>query len=296
MRKFLSDPVWQGIGVFVAIIAIFATFNYSSCSKKIITNTPKEEIIVSDTIDLNKIRDSITKVEKTNAEIEKQKLFLEMTDRVLSNLDKTEYNEEDFDYWPSGGMRNIYSHAKSLVTYEMFLNTLPTSLYVSGPHTNKVLFLNSQNDFGHYNPETIKWIDEKITIYLNKDGNISRTKPLVDQYLKKQLTTYWLCYQYMRAYPSENTFLLTDYKEKINAGNLPDRYYYSIVWEGAEKFNFYKEISKYEFIDVNILCSAIYFWLRRQIDSTDDKFYNILNTIMKSYYPTEVFHFQNYIP
>ena len=77
------------------------------------------------------------------------------------NLDKTSHTlVDEFDYWPECGIRVTGSHLASLISLNDLQEMLPCPLYVSGPHYDGQWDLDNEEDFGHYNPESIEYIPD----------------------------------------------------------------------------------------------------------------------------------------
>jgi hypothetical protein len=215
--------------------------------------------------------------------------FLDLIKKAVINLDDTEYKGNDFDYWPDGGLRSIYDHLRTFIDYRTLVKISPVPIYLSGPHSDINLSLNERYQFGHYNPEFIHWLDKHISI-LTEDGDfIKTTKPLFDKYISKTAFAYWECYRCLEKDTKLKEHLKLDYLKHINERNLPVGFYYNIAWDSKEYESINKLSNKYS---VNIVAPAIYFWLRRSIDGTDEKIYTALDKLLRAYYPTRIWNLE----
>lgn len=267
IKKTLEHPVWTGIGVIIAtILGVIALIGYREV--KPISN---DSIVNINTLDKSSINND----------------FLNIIKKALISLDNTENKGTNFDYWPSGGLLSVYDHLRTFVNYRTLVKIVPVPIYTSGPHSNISLSLNERYEFGHYNPEFIKWLDRHISI-LTEDGKfIKKTKPLFDKYLCETAFAYWECYRYLDKDKELKEYLKTDYLKRIDEKTLPEKFYYDIAWDSEQ----YKSIDllgkKY---NINVVAPAIYFWIRRSIDSTDEDIYKALDKILRAYYPARIFN------
>src|SRR5438874_1674024 len=63
----------------------------------------------------------------------------------------------DFDYGVEGGMRNFFCRALTIFSWKRLLSLAPAFPFLSGPHTNGKLELQSKKQFGHYDPQFVRW-------------------------------------------------------------------------------------------------------------------------------------------
>lgn len=208
---------------------------------------------------------------------------------MLKNLDKTVYMGNNYDYWPDGGIKCAFNHLRSLVSYQSLRMLIPHDIYLSGPHTEQTLRLDRPYSFGHYNPEFLSWLDNAIQPLLNDEQLVKETTPLFQEYVGQTTKTFWLCYLYLNKYPEMADSMKNAYQELIAHQELPRTYYYDLAWQDKRKYPYLRELNDLgEYLDFNVLTTAVAFWLRRKMDGTEDQMFDILDGIMEAYYPEYV--------
>lgn len=143
---------------------------------------------------------------------------------VISNLDKTKYLGNDFDYWPDCGLRNAYFHIISLINLNEINEIFKNEIFISGPHSKNSLNLNSLYDFGHYNPTFLKAVKINLDATLEDHDFIKRTKFLYDKYISKIALNYSYAYLFLEKDKELKNTLLSEYKQYIQDKILPDTY------------------------------------------------------------------------
>ena len=73
-------------------------------------------------------------------------------------------DEDDlsFDYGIDGGMRNFFCRALTVYSWKAFIASAPVPPFLSGPHRDGKLELNSEDEFGYYNPKFVIWATNAI--------------------------------------------------------------------------------------------------------------------------------------
>ena len=209
-------------------------------------------------------------------------VVLAILKKTFSNLDKTVNTGQGFDYWPNGGIQITYYHLATFLSYEMISYLSPEPVFVSGPHGVVNLNLNSSQTFGHYNPKFIQWFQDHLIEMLEERRFVASTLKNFQTYLGDTAKTYWATYTILNQYPNELNTLLEDYKTRLKTRSLPDGYYYNIAWsDGAEKFNSLTKL--HAAYDANVVAPAVYFWLRRYLDGTEEQMFSMLEHLLVAY-------------
>ena len=209
--------------------------------------------------------------------------FVERVVSTLRGLDKTEYNGRGFDYWPDCGLRNAYHHLRTFVLYEEVVALSPVPIFLSGPHGESQLALNERYDFGHYNPEFIEWIDLHVDEVMGRKALIESARPLFDAYLGSTAAVYLDTYKALQNNPDERDRLLEVYQGGMESKTLPEGHYYEIAWEGDKKYSFLGPLYKKH--NVNVVAPAVYFWLRRDLDGTSARIFQVGLKVMEAFHP-----------
>lgn len=214
----------------------------------------------------------------TDAERIKEKDAIEIIKNAAGNLDKTELVlADEFDYWPDCGLRVTVGHLFSLISLKTVNKMLPCDLYVSGPHYTNRWNFNDPWDFGHYNPEAIKYLNQLATKIVADKKFVDRTRPLVEKYLKRQMFILKSLYEGL------NNPELCPNKDEVFEDCMASQGY---GWGAASDFKAsmsYIEDESYVFSNTGEM--FIYWWARRDADGTMELFHEGLTTVYNAYFP-----------
>lgn len=213
--------------------------------------------------------------------------FIQTARKAMLNLDKTEFHGTAYDYWPEGGIRNLYEHLLTFGAYVQLSKSFGRKVFLSGPHTDTTLNLNDQYSFGHYNPEFVQWLHSNINFILANPTFIRTTQKLFEKYLYQLTHLYYAAYQYLHFNPKTRIRLQSHYMEVLDSRTIRPQYYWNISFVSFAKdktdpiVKIVKELDK--IADVNRASSSIYFWIRRYIDETANEFFSLLVDTFKAY-------------
>ena len=185
--------------------------------------------------------------------------------------------EDEFDYWPECGLRVTAGHLFSLISLRTLNRLLPCNLYVSGPHYFNRWNFNDPWDFGHYNPEAIKYLNQLATKIVADKKFVDRTRPLVEKNLKRQM--YFL----RELYNGLNNEELCPDKEAVFDDCMSSQGY---CWDAGSEFianMSYLEDDSYVWSNTGNM--FLYWWARRNADGTIELFHEGLETIYNAYFP-----------
>lgn len=217
----------------------------------------------------------------TDAERIKENDAIEMIKTATEKLDKS-FNviENDFDYWPECGLRNTASHLFSLISLRTVNRMLPCNLYLEGPHYNNRWDFNNPWTFGYYNPEAIKYLNKLAKQIVSDKKFVDRTRPLVDEYMKRQL------FILKSLYDALNNPDICPNKEDVLQEMLGNGGYY---WEESATMSFMDQLNLEDgtYVWGNTGNMFLYWWARRWADDTMELFHEGLETIYNAYYPAE---------
>ena len=205
---------------------------------------------------------------------------VDMFKTAAANLDKTSLVfTDEFDYWPECGIRVMGGHLFSLISLRTLNRMLPCELYVSGPHHYNRWELDSDNTYGHYNPEAITYLGKLATRVVSDKKFVEKTKPLVDEYLKRQMLILRGLYEGMNnkdiCIDKQAVFMdIINRKGNIYlGGNCPS----CDLLESLD-------LEDGSFVYGNTGEMFLYWWARRNEDGTMEQFHDILETVYNAYY------------
>ena len=198
---------------------------------------------------------------------------------AASNLDKTYHVlGNEFDYWPECAIRVTGSHLFSLISLKTLNRMLPCDLYVSGPHHYNRWELEAPYDFGRYNPEAIQYLGNLAKKVVADKKFVEKTRPLVDEYLKRQM------FIMKGLYDGLNDKNVCNDKEAVLQSLMETRghAYGTVANDFLGALIDTLEDDSYVFGNTGEM--FLYWWARRNEDGTMEKFHDILETVYNAYY------------
>ena len=206
---------------------------------------------------------------------------VEIFRRAATNLDKTELVlANEFDYWPECGIRVTGGHLFSLISLYTLNRMLPCDLYVSGPHYLNRWNLNDPSDFGHYNPEAISYLGNLAKKVVSDKKFVENTRPLVDEYLKRQMLIMKGLYDGMN-----NPEICPDKQAVFDDIMLRNGNIY-LDFDECPSCMLLNELGLEDgsYVYGNTGEMFLYWWARRDADGTINQFHDILETVYNAYY------------
>lgn len=160
-----------------------------------------------------------------------------VTKHLWLNLDKTNNQcPEELDYFPEGGLRTFYCHAKTFLSYEKLQQLSPLPIFSKGPHSKTQLNLAAKNDFGYYNKDFVKWLRENAIPAAQNPRFKALTRSLYHQYVKPLARAYYVVHERLMA---DSDYLQKEqetYFKLIEAQSLPeyyvDNYFAELIEQG----------------------------------------------------------------
>jgi hypothetical protein len=200
---------------------------------------------------------------------------------------------KEFDYFPQGGLRNFACHVAPLVPYPALRQKSGLNLFVSGPHSNVRLVLNSRKSFGHYNPEFVRWAADHLIPGAHDEVFRTATQSTYDRYVQPLARTFFATYRKIEREPDCFEREKQRYVELLAKGALPEGYYYN-RWFSFMDDQFCRKndapgimMSTQGFAmgayDGNVVNTCVAFWVRRSIDRTMPEFYRGLAKLLRAY-------------
>jgi hypothetical protein len=202
---------------------------------------------------------------------------------------------DDFDYFPAGGMQNLWCHAPLDFTYATLHDASGLSVFASGPH-GAMLDLSNSKDFGHYNPAFVGWVQAHV-VPQRDDAYRQQSQDAYDRAVKPLATIFWRVHQKMVAEPACFTREKDAYEKAIKSGKLPAGYYERWFFfmnpafctreakGGKLNDTWYFDHGMDGGVDGNVTKSVVGFWARRTMDGTADAFGQLLGAVVAAYDP-----------
>jgi len=213
--------------------------------------------------------------------------FIQTARKAMLNLDKTDFHGTAYDYWPDGGIRNLYEHLLTFGTYVQLSRSFGRKVFLAGPHTDTTLNLNDHYSFGHYNPEFVQWLHSNIKFVLANAAFVRTTEKLFEKYLYTLTYLYYAAHQYLHSNPKTRRRLQSHYLKGLESRTIEPQYYWKISFVSFAEdktdpiVKIVEELDK--IADANRAASSIYFWIRRSIDGTAGEFFSLLVDVFKAY-------------
>jgi hypothetical protein len=181
-----------------------------------------------------------------------------------------------FDYGAEGGMRNFFCRALKVFSWKTFLSVAPTAPFRAGPHKNGKLKLDSERDFGRYDPRFVQWAIDAMIPAAKDSALRAETQPVYDSQARTLARVYW---EVQRALASDPAWRAREVQIYLRAADDA-----SVKWD-AEVAWFYHDTlgADWDGWDPNHIRSATMWWLRRTKDGTAELWLQGLERLLGTY-------------
>lgn len=212
----------------------------------------------------------------------------------------------------NSGPKTVTDKLTKKLSYYYVSRAFGQPIFINGPHSDTVLDLNAIEEFGYYNPEFLTWLQSHFKAILADKDFVAQTKPLVDEYLLNSAELFLVTDYYLKDNPAIRDALLQEYKNQYRNYNLEANHHYHLYieqimkknpnWDGTDKTKQY--IWEYPPVTTQMeqllieldqqkwyytqYGTAIFFWMRRAIDGTDQQFLTLLTDFMQAYDPEKL--------
>ncbi|MES2676550.1 MAG: hypothetical protein V4660_20095 [Pseudomonadota bacterium] len=182
-------------------------------------------------------------------------------------------------YFPKGGIRALYCNLKSEISFAVIRKAVGEDVFAN-TDSHKVPNLYSKNQFGHYNKKFL----EKIYSLLDEiesDGSYKSLQPVYDTYFRDLFRIYYTVYKSLNINSAFRKAVFFEYQNSIS-NNLSINVYKFTECPNIQAYwpNEYKiEWSMQYYVS----STAVYFWLRRGMDDTEVKMFDILKRAIYLY-------------
>lgn len=212
---------------------------------------------------------------------------------VWQKLDRTKNACEEFDYFPGGGMRSFACHLKSLTSLEFLQEASGLVLFNQGPHRGIELKLDHQQQFGHYNPEFVRWMVEHLVPGAQDESLRKATQAHYDKYVKPLAAIFYATWRKSQEQPGCFRKEVERYRSLMEQKQLPEMYYERFFFfmnpdfcaHADSGFDYFYKHGFDGGFDGNVVKTCMAFWMRRTIDGTADEFSRGLVKLLKTYDP-----------
>jgi hypothetical protein len=205
------------------------------------------------------------------------------------------------------GSRWLYAHLKTLMDLQKMKSLAPMPIFLSGPHDKD--FTYRSYDFGHYNPEFVRWAVDNLIPAASDSAFRKATAPVYEKQLKEVARVYYLAYfdvekREAEAAATQAKYLDTvrAYREKPYTADDPsdpgeilkafsDAFANVFPMEANASFGDGRLAAaklSYRWISPEgqyIASAAPSFWIRRRIDGTAPEFFGGLKKLLETYDP-----------
>ncbi len=181
-----------------------------------------------------------------------------------------------FDYGADGGMRNFFCRALKVFSWKTLLALAPTAPFRAGPHKGGKLRLDSERDFGRYDPRFVTWAVDALIPAAKDSALRADTQAVYDGQVRTLARTYW---EVQRAIASDAAWRAREVITYLRAADDA-----SVGWD-ASVVGLYHDVLGADWggYDPNHLRSATMWWLRRTKDGTADLWLQGLERLLTTY-------------
>ncbi len=217
----------------------------------------------------------------------------EMAREVWTHLHLTRNTCPDvFDYHPNGGMRIFACHLRSLISLESLQRASGLDVFVAGPHAKTELTLDSPDSFGHYNPAFVQWMADHLIPGSRDSALRQATQAHFDQYVRPLARIFHATYQKIQREPAcfrrERERYVAEMKRGQVTYELLERYFFFMNDEFCARPDDTNHFFEHGFdggYNGNVTKTCVGFWIRRNLDGTDQEFYRALTRLLRTYDP-----------
>ena len=228
-------------------------------------------------------------IEQTKEAKKQQQIAIQERDNARKAKDETvpwviratwssgeEYSPYRYDV---SGFRALMNHSKSIINLEKIRFLSPVEVFKSGPHGDEFNW-NSKDDFGHYNPEFIKWATKYLIPAADDEIFRKKTQNVYNKHLKTLARAYCRCYEALQLDKDLLEQEKTAYLAHLASGNTNNYFRNSIYNDYFNDMEFLQYGLFPYYADV-----ASGFWIRREIDGTAEEFIKAIRKLIKAYDP-----------
>ncbi len=174
------------------------------------------------------------------------------------------------------GVRGRYAILKPLINPAVLERIVGEPVFLKGPHSGADINYDSENSFGHYNPEFLRALNASLSALTKMEALVEELQPLYDREFKRVMRGFFETYESATNRP-RLTKMFTD-----------------ILSKPAGKGERGREINQFFIAQFTNLpggmegleqMMAARFWVRRSVDGTADEFYQLMLLTLQTFDP-----------
>ncbi len=235
-----------------------------------------------DTLEVNMMHqgDLVFKLESVKSIDESEDTVAREIRFVIQNLAKAKFSpvrvgwQFDYGFTESAGLLNTFEYVRSLITFETLQKILPMDIYVSGPHSKQELKLTDHNDFGHYNPQFVRYFHTVVDWVVSDESFMSATRDIM---MEHTVILSLQRMQHIHRFIENNKEIFqqskAQYEQRIREQTCPER------GCGVRLPKAIAEERQYR----NWAESVYAFWVRREIDGTKHLWIDVVDDVLRAY-------------
>lgn len=210
---------------------------------------------------------------------------------VWLKLDKTKNACDEFDYFPEGGMRSFACHLKSLTSLPFLAQASGLVMFERGPHQGTMLKLDDRFQFGHYNPDFVRWMVDHLVPGAGDAALRKATQAHYNKYIKPLARIFYATWKKAQNEPQCFRREVERYRAMMQKETLPEMYYERFFFfmnpdfcTHADKgFDYFYKHGFDGGYSGNVVKTCVAFWIRRTIDGTAKEFFQGLQKLLETY-------------
>ena len=198
-----------------------------------------------------------------------EKALTNITSAVIANLDAPKESPDARIIpviEPDTGLLTSFEFVQQLISVGNLTSILGMPIYVQGPHSDDYLNLNSQQEFGHYNPKFVATLKAVMTSLSQNDDWLKANAAMLQKHgFLKKLDWFVEIHEYIEQNPDEFARLVGHYEVRLEFNDWPEygTYQYLPRPLKADRYWYWGE-------------DIYYFWVRRSVDGTRDDWISIV--------------------
>lgn len=183
----------------------------------------------------------------------------------------TNHCSDVFDYFPGGGLKILYCHAKEDLAISQVAELAGVPIWASGPHSRPTgMDFANHREFGHYNPQFVVKVPD-FALPAAKDTKFREaTQSTYDTVLQSRARIAWMVHEKLVSDSKLRETEIAAYKANMKSPT-PDPYFVERWYDTVET------------PDGNVAKTIVGWWLRRWMDGTEDEWTPVLRKTLELY-------------